>query len=117
MAQHLDLEIDQGADRTFELQLEDCFGGAVDLTGFTGRMQVRAGPMGRKADELTTENGRIEIESNLVRLIFTHAVTEKLPSTPPEAPGLAYDLEIVSTGGEVSRVCEGAFIVHPNITR
>lgn len=82
-----------------------------DLAGYTARMHIR-----RTIDStnpmivLTTENGRITINPNIagnseknneIALSITAADTAALTSNG------VYDLEIISTGGTVSKVIRG----------
>ena len=119
MAKTYDIKIDQGADKSLRLELKDCEGNALKLDGYTARMQIRPTVTNSEVlDELTTENGRIEVDaaSGTVVLKFPHSVTEGYPNrTPP--PAYWYDLEIVSADGEVTRVLEGKVIIRANATR
>lgn len=87
-----------------------------DLENHTARMQVR-----RTVDstsyqiELTTENGGIVLESagekGEIRIIMTDSQTAALTSDG------VYDLEIISGGGNVSRVIRGSFTLSLEVTR
>jgi hypothetical protein len=87
---------------------------AYPLTNHTARMQVR-----RTIDSetslitLTTENGRISISgvAGLITLSISAADTAALTSSG------VYDLEIISSGGLVSRVIQGAFALSLEVTR
>lgn len=109
----LDLTVYQGAswDRTITWKID---GTAVNLTGYTARMQVR-----RTVDAdatliaLTSGSGiTITAGTGTIALAMTAAQTAALP------PGTwVYDLEVVSGGGEVTRLMMGALIVDPEVTR
>ena len=84
------------------------------LANHTARMQVRrtvesTTPM----ISLTTENGRIAINSaaGLITLSISAADTAALTSSG------VYDLEIISSGGLVSRVIQGTFTLSLEVTR
>lgn len=84
------------------------------LVNHTARMQVRrtiesTTPM----ISLTTENGRIAINSaaGLITLSISAADTSALTSSG------VYDLEIISSGGLVSRVIQGTFTLSLEVTR
>ena len=64
------------------------------------------------ADELTTENGRLVIKGGTIEAHWPNAVTSKMRHGE-----MLYDIEIVSGGGEVTRILEGAFILRREITR
>ncbi len=114
MAVELNLEIEQGATFTLDLSAVDGAGAARDLTGYTARMSVKRNVADVAALlELTTANGRIIITaaSGLVQLVLTAAETAALAWTRG-----VYDLELVSAGGDVTRLCQGAVCVTANVT-
>ena len=84
------------------------------LTNHTARMQVR-----RTVESttplitLTTENGRISINgaNGLITLSISAADTAALTSSG------VYDLEIITSGGLVSRVIQGTFTLSLEVTR
>lgn len=93
----------------------------LELAGFTARMHIR-----RTIDTttpmitLTTENGRITINPNIagsptknneISLSITAADTATITSSG------VYDLEIISTGGTVSKVIRGDVTLIPEVTR
>lgn len=114
MAVELNLEIEQGATFTLDLSVVDGAGDARDLTGYTARMSIKRNVADVAALlELTTDNGRIVITaaSGLVQLVLAAAETAALTFTR----GM-YDLELVSAGGDVIRLCQGAVCVAANVT-
>ena len=84
------------------------------LTNHTARMQVR-----RTIESttplitLTTENGRISLNgaNGLITLSISAADTAALESSG------VYDLEIITSGGLVSRVIQGTFTLSLEVTR
>jgi hypothetical protein len=84
------------------------------LANHTARMQVR-----RTVESttplitLTTENGRISINTaaGLITLSISATDTAALESSG------VYDLEIISSGGLVSRVIQGTFTLSLEVTR
>jgi hypothetical protein len=111
MSCRYDTIINQGADWTRTLTWQTSDGAAVNLTGYTARMQLRA--YGRDVVELTTENGRITLggAAGTVTLNLPAAVT-----TTMAAVAYDYDLEVV-VGISVTRLLEGTATVSPNTTR
>lgn len=109
----LDIEIEQGA--TFELVFiyQDEASNPIDLTGMTGRMQLRRQ---FKSEEviisLTTENGRITFDPYAGKITLTIAATDTAPLT---GSGV-YDLELID-GATVNRLLEGSFNVCAEVTR
>ena len=86
----------------------------VDLTGYTARMQVREKHISNVYNlNLTTENGGITLgdEEGTISITVSAADTSEII-----AKEYVYDLELDS-GGEVTRLIEGKFIVTPEVTR
>lgn len=87
----------------------------VNLTGYTGRMQIRESlAAGTAVIELTNANGRITLggTAGTVRLDMSATDTAAL-----NAGQYIYDLELVSSGGETTRLVEGIAIVDGEVTR
>lgn len=87
----------------------------VNLAGFTARMQVRESYSSENFTiELTTENGGITLGGALgtIDVFISDLTTQTLK--PRE---YVYDLELVSSGSQVSRLIEGKFLVTPEVTR
>lgn len=113
MATRYDFVIDQGSDTSIPISFKDAEGAPVNYTGYGARMQLRKSPICCTAsDELSTANGRIEVEDNTVTIVFPHAVTEQMSATR-----YAYDLELVSPSDEVTRVLEGFVTLRQEVTR
>jgi hypothetical protein len=86
----------------------------VNTTGFTGRMQLRTSYTAATASlELTTANGRVSLtNAGVITLALTASETAALA-----AGRYVYDLELVSSGGVVTRLLEGVVTVSPEVTR
>ena len=86
-----------------------------NLTGYTARMQVRSTASASNVElELTTANSRIVLGGTA----GTIQLTVPAVTTAALTPGLyVYDLELVSGGGEVTRLIEGNFNVKAEVTR
>ena len=112
----VNLTIEQGATWSQSIQWKtDTPAAAVNLTGYTARMQARrTAASADEAVELTTENGRIAITTatGTITLSLTAAVTAGLV-----AGGYVYDLELVSSGGAVTRLAQGALTISAEVTR
>lgn len=86
-----------------------------DLTGFTARMQIRRAESATEAlFTLTTENGRIALTPAEGRVVLTATATETAALTFTSA---VYDLELVSSGGFVTRLLEGNVVLDKETTR
>lgn len=108
----LDIHINQGADKRVPLAFLDDYC-EVDLTGCTARMEIRPSPASEKVlDLLTSENGRLTIDSRTLTLFWPHEITEALP-----VGTWVYDLELVTANGEVTRVLAGRIFVSREVTK
>lgn len=107
--------IDQGA--TFELQVvyKNDAGVPIILTGYTAALQIRQNYYDDTAlITLTSPSGGIVITgaTGTIDLTMTAIQTASLDE------GLyVYDLEIVATGGNRTRLIQGQFTVSPEVTR
>lgn len=114
-AANYDILIEQGA--TFRLQIlyKDSNGVAVNLTGYTARMQVRQKYSSPDALlTLTTENGGIALggAAGTVTVTAAASLTDDITATCG-----VYDLELQSGGGIVTRLVEGNVNITPEVTR
>ena len=115
MAAEYDITIEQGA--TFQLTLvwKDQDDVAVDLTGYTARMQVRHKYNSEEPWlNFTTENGAIILGGALGTVEVTGLAT--LTDDVPAKTGV-YDLELVSPTGFVKRLIQGQVTVSPEVTK
>jgi hypothetical protein len=110
-----DLQIAQGA--TYSQVINWKTGSTptfVNTTGFSARMQLRTSYSAASASlELTTANSRISLtNAGVITLSLTATETAALA-----AGRYVYDLEMVSSGGQVTRLLEGVVTVSPEVTR
>lgn len=89
-------------------------GTAIDITGFTARMQIRKTISSTEIiHELTTENGGIILGDDGAFLIYiSDSVTKTFNFTTA-----VYDLEFVNLEGDVIRLLEGAVQLSLEVTR
>jgi hypothetical protein len=110
------LEFGQGTTWKFNARWMQSDGvNPVDLTGYTARMQLReryGAPSA--AITLTTENTRITLGGVLGTIVFLVAATD---TSPVGAAEYVYDLELVSGGGEVTRLIYGPCVVSAEATK
>lgn len=112
----LDLNCYQGA--TFDYSLSWSTGGtAVNLTGYSARMQVRDSyDAGTAIVSLTSGTGiTLGGTAGTILLELSATSTAALDGTPNTQ--YVYDLELVSGAGYVTRLVEGRFYVYPEVTR
>lgn len=105
----------QGATLSRTLTWADPAKNPINLTGYTARMQVRETAASNTVVlELTTSNTRITLGGTA----GTVTINVNAATTTSLTPGkYVYDLEVVSGGGEVTRLVEGNFIVKAEVTR
>lgn len=91
------------------------FNQPVDLTGFTARMQIR-GDIDSTAviAELTTANGGIVIDNTLKTITLLISAVNTALFTFTTA---VYDLELVSSGAQVTPFCGGIITLVKEVTR
>lgn len=108
------LKIEQGA--TLRQPFIWLAGGApVNLTGWTGRMQIRQDVTSSIAlATLSTANGGIVIDgpSGKFSMYMTAAQTAALSFDTA-----VYDLELVAVNGDVIRIIQGDVVLSPEVTR
>lgn len=100
-----DLTIEQGADYRLELQIRNSEGTLVDLTGYTGRGQIRSrvgGPLAADFEVFITQN---------VIISLNHLVTSTL------IPGnYSWDLILADSSGRRTKHISGIAKVHGTVT-
>lgn len=117
-AAKLNLSIEQGATWRYALMAKQGTGvsaPALDLTGFTARMQLRGELQDATALlELSTANGRITLTplAGRIDLVLTAVETAAL-----NFDTAVYDLELVNASGEVTRLVKGNVTLTLEVTR
>ncbi len=119
MADLYDIEMDQGASFDLEVQYTDPAGTAIDLTGYTARMQIRRNIADVEPDTapilaLTSSPAAgltLTTSTGTVAIAITDEQTQELDGT------YVYDLEIESGPGKVTRLIEGTILLKPEVTR
>jgi len=90
-------------------------GSAVNLTDYTARMQARASVTSATVVlDLTTANSKIVLGGTAGTITLTLSAADTAAITQSS---LAYDLELVSAGGVVTRLVEGQIVLTPEVTR
>ena len=109
MAIKANLFVDQGATFATKLVLNDADGVPVDLTGYTASGQIRKHYTSSNATSFTVS---LTASTGSVVLSLSANATANLISGR-----YVYDVEMVDTSGNVSRIIEGIVTVSPNVTR
>ena len=90
-------------------------GSPVNLTDYTARMQARTSHIsGTTVLDMTTANSKITLGGTAGTITLSLSASETAAITQSS---LAYDLELVSAGGVVTRLVEGQIVLTPEVTR
>ena len=109
------LTVEQGATLSLVITYKDSAGSAINLTGFTARMALRSDIEDSSAVlTLTTENGRIALGGGAGTVTLTVSAADTAGLT---AGNGVYDLELISSGGVVTRLIEGSYSIVREVTR
>lgn len=111
----VNLVIEQGTDFSHIVGLTNDDGSVFNLTGYDARMQIRSTvATAAILYELTVSNGRIEVNAGAgqLRLNIGNAVTSAMTWRSG-----VYDLEIISSGGIVTRIMQGNATLSLEVTR
>jgi zona occludens toxin (predicted ATPase) len=114
-AAQYDFEIEQGATLLKPIVWKDSTGAAVNLTGYTAKMQVRQSTSSDEVLlELSNTNGKLTITplTGTVTMVFSAATTADIDWKRGK-----YDLELTAADGTVTRLIEGEITVSREITR
>ena len=115
-----DMIVDQGATVNTVFTLKNSARSALDITGYSARMQVRKfdgttrDPKPTVVAEYTSLDGYFTIggTAGTVTLLIPPAEMEAF-----EAGSYFYDVEVESSLGETTRIVQGKFIVRAEVTR
>ena len=110
MAIIANLFIDQGTDFSVTVDVTDTDGSVLNLDGYTASAQIRKTYTSSSVS--ATFGTSISASAGQVTLTLSDTVTAGL-----SAGRYVYDLNIESSGGQVTRVVEGQAIVTPGVTR
>ena len=108
MAVKANLIIDQGSDYNVTIDVQYANGTSYDLSGFTGRAQMRKSPFSSTNYDFTVTTAN----SGTVTLEMTSAYTANVT-----AGRYLYDVEVISSANVVTRVLQGIATVSPEITK
>jgi hypothetical protein len=109
MATKANIIIDQGTTFSTSIYLTDDNGDAIDLTGYTGRSQMRKHYTSSNSQSFTVS---LNSSLGIVTLSLSSSQTANLV-----AGRYVYDVEIINSSNVVSRIVEGIVTVTPEVTR
>lgn len=102
----------QGA--TYDLNMTWAIGGtAVDLTNYTAAMQVRTNPSDTSPVLSMTSGSGITLGGTAGTIAVNVSSTTMGSAS---AGNYVYDLEL-NSGGQVTRLIQGAFVIQPEVTK
>ena len=111
MASVYNLAIDQGTTFSATIQVNDDTGSARDLSGFSGRSQLRRSYFSSSNVQFTVSIDNPDDGEVVISL--TSAKTANL-----KYGRYVYDVELVETAsGNVERILEGIVTVYPEVTK
>ena len=115
-AGYYDFEIEQGADFTLAVNYQDTEKNTIDLSTYSsGRMQIRESSESSSfIIELTNANGRMTLAQSDPNITLTLSATE---TTSLDFDHAVYDLEVVASGGEVTKIIRGNVKLIREITK
>ena len=109
-----DILEDQGSDFSTVITYANDAGNPVDLSGCSGRMQVRKFA-GSPVANITLTNGSGVILGGVLGTITITVSALALSQVPAET--YVYDLEIVDTTQKVLKILSGNFTINAEVTR
>tara|TARA_Y100000114_G_scaffold127205_1_gene123776 strand:+ start:876 stop:1214 length:339 start_codon:yes stop_codon:yes gene_type:complete len=110
MATIANLQMDQGADFTTTINLDNVDGTNFDLTGYTVKSQLAK--TYASTTKTTISASITNASGGEITLTMSNSATSALA-----AGRYVYDVEITQTsGGAKTRVIEGQITVHPQVT-
>lgn len=114
-AAQYNLYMEQGATFALSITWKDSSGTPINLTSYTARMQVRRTKQSPTIIvEASTTDGRIVLGGAL------GTITVTIPATVTDDLDFGcgvYDLEVESSGGQVTRLIEGGVSLSKEVTR
>lgn len=115
LGNRFDIEINQGATYELTVTWKDSAGTAINLTGYSARMQVRETYSSSSTIVSLTNGSGITLGGAAGTIAILISATTTAALTAPFSG--VYDLELVSAGGVVTRLLQGAATVTPEVTR
>lgn len=113
-AAQYDIQIEKGTTFKYTLTYTDSTNTPINLTGYTAKMQIRKQYISAEfLTELTTANGKITINGTQGKILLNIPAQETDDFMWTDG---VYDLVIISSSGEVTRLLEGGVSVSQNVT-
>lgn len=107
------IKIEQGATFSLTLTYKDSNDAAINLTGYSARLQMRKNINDSSTVVSLTESSGLTLGGAAGTIVITISATTTASLDPAEG---VYDLEI-ETGGVVTRLLSGTYEVSREVTR
>jgi hypothetical protein len=105
----------QGSDFDIQIDYQTPDLATLNLTGYTGKLQVRKNYDGPVLLELTSASGDIVFDSVAPNIVLRFRASVTSAMTVYE--DMIYDLEIISPTGLTTRVIKGSFSLDREVTQ
>jgi hypothetical protein len=109
-AAYTNLYIEQGTSFSTSITLDDVYGDAYNLVGYTASSQIRKSYY--SANATATFSASTSATEGIIYLSLSSATTANMA-----AGRYVYDAKITDSGNNVTRVLEGIVEVSPSVTR
>ena len=106
--------IDQNADWYLTVTWNDSSNNPINLTGYSAALQFRTSALATTTALSLTSGSGITLGGS-AGTIAIHATASQTATLSPGS--YAYDLEMISGGGVVTRLISGTVLVNPAVTR
>ena len=114
MAVQKNFEVDQNTTFTFVVEYKDSNGSAINLTGYSAKLQVRDTKGGAKlAVSLTSPSGGITIDAALGKLTVKMTPTQTSKLFYPKSE---YDLMLTDSNFNKTKLLEGFITLSRSVT-
>ncbi len=110
-----DFIIEKGASFQRVITWSDDLGDPINLTGYSANMQVRTSVTADDIEiELTDQNGKIVLGGTLGTITLSIADED---TATLNAGTFLYDLNLISSGGQTTRLIEGNIHIRHGVTK
>lgn len=115
------MEIEQGATFSLFMTLRDSEEEPIDLTGYTGRGQMRELVESSTKYDFTVSFNE-DATDGIMKILMPATLTTTLPVQPSNSytrakTAFCYDVELIKADGTILRVLQGIANVSPEVTR
>ena len=111
MAIYSNIVIDQGADYAASIDVTDADGDALNLTGHTGKGQIR-----KTYSSTTAVDFAVSVANPATTGVLNIGLTN-VQTNAMKAGRYVYDIEITAGSGTKTRVLEGQLEIMPGVTQ